>query len=175
MGAALRIAALLGNAQPLHWPAAYKVLGNNFFGIFGLHVAVPDRVGVNHHRGAVLALVKAAGLIDSHLRAQSSLPRQLLQPRMQIAFSILRATGPRRIGGSDIMTDKNVAFECGQAANLLGIDNLRVKPPSAGTKFPPKSCRRLAPLPSQRLGFPGNPAKKDFLIPTPPPSAKIGA
>jgi hypothetical protein len=124
MRAALRVHALVGKAQPLDWLPAYQVLAHNFFSVFGLHVSVPDGVGIHHHRGPVLTLVQAAGLVDAHLRAQSGLARKLLQPCVQLALSIAGTRRPRRIGGPRVVTDKNVAFKWGQEADLLSPFNL---------------------------------------------------
>lgn len=91
MRARLRIQTRIRNPQPLHRPAANQVLSHNLFRILRLHVPVPHRLGIHHHRGPVLALVQAAGLVDPHPAAQPGLFRELLQPRMQLAFSISRA------------------------------------------------------------------------------------
>jgi hypothetical protein len=113
------VQAFIGQSQPFHRPPTHQVLCHNLFRIFRLHMPVPDRVGIHHHRGPMLALVQAAGLVDAHLGAQPGLARKLLQPRMQRARSIAGARGPRRIGGAAVMTNKDVAFKWGQAKNLL--------------------------------------------------------
>ena len=116
------VEALIGDAQPLHRPARDQVLGDNLRGVFGPHLPVPDGLRVDHHRGAVLALVKAAGFVDPDTAAQAGFFRQLLEPGVQFALSVHGAGRPRRIRGADIMTDKNMVFEDGQAViSLLRI------------------------------------------------------
>ncbi len=114
MRAALRIQARVSNAQPLHRTPADQMLGDNLFRVLWAHAAVPHRLRIDHHRGAVLALVQTAGLVDSHPAGQSGLLAQLIEPRVQLAGSIAGAGGPGRIGRANIVADKNVALEYGQ-------------------------------------------------------------
>lgn len=114
MRAGLGIEAVFGNAQPLDGTAADKVLGDDFFGVFGTDIAVPHGLGIDNHVGAVLALIQAAGLVDAHAAGQARFPGELLQARVQFAFAVLAAGGTRRFRRTDIMADKDVAFETGQ-------------------------------------------------------------
>ena len=118
MRAALGVQALLGHAQPFHRPSADQVLGDNLRCVFGPHIAVPDCLRVNHHHGPMFALVQAAGFVDAHPAAQPGGLGQLLQLRVQIAFSIGGAGRPGRVRGACVVADKDVAFECGQAVIL---------------------------------------------------------
>jgi len=172
MRARLGINALLGQPQPLHRPPRHQVLGHNLLGIFRFHVPVPHRVGINHHRRPVLALVQAAGLVDPHLPSQSGLAAQLLQPRVQFALSIGGAARPRRIGGACVMADKNMAFECWQVQILpfkSSLSNSRCFDPFRLTR-----PRRRSP-PLAALLHPGSWCKVflAFSAPAPPPSAKM--
>jgi hypothetical protein len=126
--AAFGIQALLGDAQALDGPSADEMLLDDGGGIGGLHVAVPDGFGVNHHSGAVLALVKAAGLVDAHLARKAGRLGELLQLGVQIALSIGSARRPRSIGGTGIMADENVVFKRGQAVILQDCDESRLRP-----------------------------------------------
>jgi hypothetical protein len=123
MRAAFGIHARVGKAQPLHRPPAHQVLRHNLFRVLRLHVPVPNRIGIHHYRGPMLALVQAAGLVDAHLRAQPGLARKLLQARVQSARSVACARGSRRIGRASVVTDKDVSFKWGQAENLLSPIN----------------------------------------------------
>jgi hypothetical protein len=67
----------------------------------------------------VFALVQAHGFINAHYRAQPGGLRQLLQLRMEFAFSICRAGRPGSIGRAGIVANKDVAFKRGQAVFLL--------------------------------------------------------
>src|ERR1700722_13305229 len=73
MRTALCVHTFVSKAEPLHRPSAHQVLLHNFFSVFRLHVPVPDGIGIHHHRGPVLALVQASGLVDAHFRAQAGL------------------------------------------------------------------------------------------------------
>jgi len=66
MRAGLFIDARIGQTQPLHRPAIHQVLLHNLCGIFRLHMPIPDGLGIDDHRGPVLALVQASGLVDAH-------------------------------------------------------------------------------------------------------------
>ncbi len=113
-------------AQPLHRPPAHQVLRHNLFRILGLHVAVPHRLGIHHHRRPVLALVQAAGLVDPHLRRPARPRAQSCCNRVCSSLFPSRGAGrPRRIGGADVVADKNMAFKWGQAAILLSPSQLR--------------------------------------------------
>jgi hypothetical protein len=70
MGAGFSVDAPVRQAQAFDGPAMNQVLLDDLGGIFRLHMAVPDRIRVDHNRGAVLALIKAAGFVDAHLGAQ---------------------------------------------------------------------------------------------------------
>jgi len=76
---ALGVQALFRQTQPLDRPSGNQVLRHNLRSILRLDMPVPDSVGVNHYRWAVLALVQAAGFIDADLAGQPRSLRQLLQ------------------------------------------------------------------------------------------------
>lgn len=60
MRTAFGVQAVLGHAQALDGLAGDEMLGNDGLCVFGADVAVPDRIGVDHHHGTVLALVEAS-------------------------------------------------------------------------------------------------------------------
>jgi hypothetical protein len=118
MWTALRVQALVGNAQPFDRPAANQVLCDDLGRVFGPHAAIPDGLRVDHHRGPMLALVQAAGFVNAYSSSETSFFCQLLQTSVQVAFSIGRAGRSGCIGGAGIMTDKNVVLEYGQTGLL---------------------------------------------------------
>jgi hypothetical protein len=136
MWTAFGIQALLGHTQALHWPSAYEVLFDDRRGIIGPYVAVPYRFGINHHHGTVFALVEASGFVDPHPGSEPSRLGQLLQTGVQIALSIHGAGGPRRISGTGVVADKDVAFKCGQATILLDAGESRLKPHPWSSSLP---------------------------------------
>ncbi len=71
MRATLRIQALIGNAQPLHWPPAHQVLRDNLRRILRLHIPVPNRFRIHNHRRPVFALVQAQGFVDPYSAGQT--------------------------------------------------------------------------------------------------------
>ena len=119
MRTGLGVDARVGQAQALHRPAIHKVFLHNFRGIFGLHMPVPDRLGIDHNRRPMLALVEAAGFVDPDGISQARSLGELLQLRMQLALSIRSARRPRSAFRTGIMADKNVTLEQGQSMLLL--------------------------------------------------------
>lgn len=59
------VEAVLGEAEPFDRTAGDEVLGDDFCGVFGLDVAVPDGLGINDDGRSVLTLVEAEGLVDA--------------------------------------------------------------------------------------------------------------
>jgi hypothetical protein len=119
MRAALGINACVRQPQPLHGSPVHQVFLHNFRSIFGLHMPIPDCLGIHHDSGAVLALIQATGLVDAHRAPQPRGLGQLLELRMQFAFTVRSARGARRAFRTGIMADENVAFEQGQSMLLL--------------------------------------------------------
>jgi len=109
--AALGVDALGSQPQPLHGPPGDQVLVHNLFGILRLHMPVPDRLGVDHHRRTVLALVQASRLVDADRPRQSGGFGEHLQLRKQVALAIFGAGRSRRTLRTNILTDKHVAFK----------------------------------------------------------------
>jgi hypothetical protein len=120
MGTTLGIDALFGQAQPFHRPAAHQVLLDNLGGVLRRDAAVPDSLGVHDYRGSVLALVKAAGLVNAHGGSQAGSPAQLLQLGMQFALAIGGAGWTGRIGGTGIKADKDVTLKRWQRGSSSG-------------------------------------------------------
>jgi hypothetical protein len=163
MRAILRIHTLLSQPQPFHRPAAHQVFIHNLRRIPRLHIPIPDPLRINHHRRSVLALVQAPCLVDPHLRPQPRGLGQLIQLRVQFAFSVSTARRPRRTFRPHIMTNKHVALKPRQALFLLIPDKSRLKhcaPPNPSVPVP----WSLFPVPYSL-----------FFIPHPPGSARIEA
>jgi hypothetical protein len=66
----------------------------------------------------VLALIETAGLVDAHLARETGLLRQLLQARMQLAFSISSAGGAGRIRGARVKANEYMMFKSRQENDL---------------------------------------------------------
>lgn len=52
--------------QVLQHLAFDECISDDAFAIFGTDITIPDILGVNHSNGAMLALVKAAGRVDTN-------------------------------------------------------------------------------------------------------------
>ena len=142
MRTALRVHALICQAQPLHRPPAYKMFFHNLCRVLWPHMAIPNRFRINHHRRPVLALVQTAGFIDAHAARQSCGFRQLLQLRMQVALSVAGTRRARRTFGAHVVANKDVAFKWGQSTILLNPDNSRL--PRFHSRCIPKPRRGVA-------------------------------
>ena len=66
MRAGLGVEAFFGQAEALDRAAADEVLIDDFGGVFGADVTVPDGLRVDDDGGAVLALVEAAGFVHAN-------------------------------------------------------------------------------------------------------------
>jgi len=105
------VKAGVGDTEPLDGAAGDEVLSDDFVGVFGFHSAIPDGVGVDDDGGAVLALVKAAGLVDADAAGEAGFAGELREAGVQGALAVSRARGAGRVGGADVVTDEDVAFE----------------------------------------------------------------
>jgi hypothetical protein len=121
--AGLGVDALLGQAQSLDGPAAHQVLIHDLRGVTGLHMAVPDGVGIDHNRWPMFALVQAKGFVDAYGGAESGGFGQLLQLGEELTFAVRGAGRARRIGRTSVVADKNVMLKRGQAVFLLDVDD----------------------------------------------------
>ena len=63
MGALVTVDAGFSQSQPFHWASPNEVLSNDLLNIAGVHVAVPDGLGINNDHRAMLALIQTACLI----------------------------------------------------------------------------------------------------------------
>jgi hypothetical protein len=83
----------------------------------------------------MFALVKAAGLVDSHRRSQSCRLGELIQLGVQIAFAIAGARWAWSIGGAGIVADKDVAFKCWQVVFLHKCGSFQTNAHTPKVKF----------------------------------------
>lgn len=118
MRAVLRIQAFICDAQPFYRLAPDQMFPHNLVRVFRLDVAIPNRLGINHHRGPMLALVQTAGFVNPHASRQACFFGQLLQPRMKSARSIFGARRTGRALGPHIVANKNVVFKNWQSCLL---------------------------------------------------------
>jgi hypothetical protein len=60
MGTLVAVDTGFSQSQPFHWESPDQVLSNDLLNIAGVHVAVPDGLGINNDHRAMLALIQAA-------------------------------------------------------------------------------------------------------------------
>ena len=77
--ATLAVQAGVGNSQPLHGLTSDDVLFDNVVYIRSRYSSVPDGFRINHHRGAVLALIETARLVRPHRRFYPSFGQAALE------------------------------------------------------------------------------------------------
>jgi hypothetical protein len=111
MRAMLGVEAGSGEAQPFHGAAMDEVLGDNFVHIFKLNKAVPDGFGVDHYRGAVLALIEAAGLVGSNKMLETGIFNCIFECGFQLLAAERQAAWAGRRFVALIRTDKDVMFK----------------------------------------------------------------
>lgn len=83
------IEAGAGEPQPLDGAAMDEMLGDNFVHIFKPDEAVPDSLGIDHDRRAMLALVEATGLVG----ADEVLEAGIFDGVLEGGFELLAASG----------------------------------------------------------------------------------
>jgi hypothetical protein len=120
MGAGLGVEAFAGEAEALDWSAADEVLIDDFGGVFGADVAVPDGLRVNDDRGAVFALVEATGLVDADARGEAGGLGKLLDGGVEFALAVGVAGGAWGVLGTGVGANKDVALKWGQTRLLRG-------------------------------------------------------
>ncbi len=79
MRAGLGVDAFVGKSKALDGAAGDQVFSDDFGGVFGLHMTIPDCLRINDDRGAMLTLIQAKRLIDADTRAQIGGLGELLQ------------------------------------------------------------------------------------------------
>jgi hypothetical protein len=120
MRALFRVNALLGQDQPLDGNSANDVRFDNLVDVFHLHASVPDRIGIDNNRLAVLALIEASGFIGAHFAFQSSLGDFVFEYFLELAFAIRIAASSRTAGIALINAYKDMSFVFGHTLILNG-------------------------------------------------------
>jgi hypothetical protein len=105
------VQAGVGDAEALDGAAGDEVLCDDFISIFRFDAAIPDGIGVDHDSRAVLALVKAAGLVDADAAREAGFAGELREAGVERALTVGGAGRTGRVSGADVMTYEDVAFE----------------------------------------------------------------
>jgi hypothetical protein len=118
VGAGFGVQAGVSDAEALDGAAGDEVLGDDFIGVFGFDAAVPDGIGVDDDGGPVLALVKAARLVDADAASEAGFASELRKAGVEGALAVGSAGGTGRVSGADVMTYEDVAFEKGHGIRI---------------------------------------------------------
>ncbi len=87
------------------------MLLHDLFGVFRLHMPVPDGLWINDYRGPMLALIQAERFVDADARRKIGGLGMLLELHEECAGSIGSAGWARSVGGAYVMTDEDVVFK----------------------------------------------------------------
>jgi hypothetical protein len=120
MGAGLGVEAFVGEAEALDRAACDEVLVDDFGSVFRADVAVPDALRVDDDGGAVFALIEATGLVYADAGPEIGSLHKLLDGCVEFSLAVGVAGGARRVLGTGVGADKDVAFEWGQEGLLRG-------------------------------------------------------
>ena len=93
--------------------------------------AIPDLLGVDHHRHPALAGIEAAGGVGPHAALEAALVQLALERLAHRLGSLGRAAPLGAVGRPDVGADEDVALE----ARHVGIDHSGVAPASARLDF----------------------------------------
>jgi hypothetical protein len=118
VGAGFGVEAGVGDAEALDGAAGDEVLGDDFIGVFGFDSAIPDGIGVDDDGGAVLALVKAARLVDADAASEAGFASELRKAGVEGALAVRSARRSRRVSGADVVTYEDVAFKKGHESRI---------------------------------------------------------
>jgi hypothetical protein len=111
MWAALGVQAAVREQKPLDGTAVNQMLVDDLRYVLPMHEAVPDRVRVDHHNGAVLALVEAAEFVRPHLTLQPGVFDSFLEGVLQLPAAMASAARPRGVFVALIGADKEVMLK----------------------------------------------------------------
>ena len=111
MRAARRIQARIRNQQTLNRPPAEYVGFDDLVNIGGPDSAIPDRIGVDHDRRAMLALVQAARFVGAHTVLETEKGQLLLELELKLRLGGRVAAAARVSFGTLVAADKYVSLE----------------------------------------------------------------
>jgi hypothetical protein len=102
---------LARNAKALNGATFDEMRAYDFWHIGGLHLPVPDVLGVNDHRGAVLADVEASRLLGTNLALESRFGELGFEEIHQLQPTSIFAAAARMAGGALVGADEDVGLE----------------------------------------------------------------
>jgi hypothetical protein len=111
VGAVLGVEAGVGEQKALDGTAVDEVLADNLVDVFRVDEAVPDRVGIDDHYGAVLALVETASFVGADFALQAGLLDCVLEGAFQLAAAVAGSTGTGGVFVPLVGADEEVMLE----------------------------------------------------------------
>jgi hypothetical protein len=126
------VQAIVGDHETAHWLAADDMGLDDLVQIFLTYAAIPNRFGIDDHVGAVLALVKTAGLIGAHTTFESALGELGFQRFLQFSLARRVAASARTRGVADVSANEDVALELHSFSLTLTLNadpSTRRRPP----------------------------------------------
>ena len=107
--------ARVGDAEPGHRRAADQMLVDDLGHVGERDAAVPDGLGIDHHRRAVLALIEAPGAIGAYAPLQAALGDRLLEGLVERLGAGRIAAAARMAVLAAVAADEDVPLERGHA------------------------------------------------------------
>jgi hypothetical protein len=127
---------MVGDYEVVQDFAPQDSLGHDPRNVFNSHVSVPDSLRVDHHGGAMFALLKAAGMVGPSQQTESSRLELFLEGLAQLLTPLRIAAAPRVAGRPDVpanedMMRKRWHFQplAGSKAAVRGAKSTRAPPP----------------------------------------------
>jgi len=107
------VQAFVSDPKALDRVVSHNVGFDDFLYIRESDIAVPDCFGIDHDRGAVLALVETAGFIGANGTSYSGLAEEPLELSLKVTGSVGIATATRVSVGTLVAADEDVLLELG--------------------------------------------------------------
>lgn len=112
----------IGKNQSFNRFTAEDMAIDDFLNIGSCHASIPHSVRIDHHIGAVLALVETSGLIGTNSMLQSAFCQLLFEDPLQLALAGGITAAARMSLRALINADKNMFVEFRHANNVADFD-----------------------------------------------------
>jgi hypothetical protein len=109
--AMLGVQAGFGQPQTLYGTAMQQVLLDDLAHVPGMHKAVPDGIGIDHHHRAMLALIEAAQFVGADLPLQTCILDCVLESALELSATFFGAAWAVRALVALVGTDEEVMLE----------------------------------------------------------------
>ena len=141
MRAGRTIDAFFREHQPFNRLPVHDVRLDDLIDICRRHAPIPDRIRINHHGGAMLALVEASRHVSPNPLLESSKGQFLLEEELKLGLPGGIATATRVSRFPLITADEQMPLELGHENNLQDSKHRCGIPKALGSRF---AAARLA-------------------------------